>query len=72
MKAVAPPGTAIVAKANAGVPKLAGDRAVYPGTPDDAAAYAIAARDAGANLIGGCCGTSPAHLVAMQRALAEH
>ena len=71
MKAVVPPGTAIVAKANAGVPHLAGDRAVYPGTPEDSAAYALAARDAGANLIGGCCGTSPEHLAAMHEALAE-
>jgi 5-methyltetrahydrofolate--homocysteine methyltransferase len=70
MHAVAPTGTPIVAKANAGVPTLAGDRAAYPGTPADSAEYARAARDAGANLIGGCCGTTPEHLAAMRDALA--
>jgi 5-methyltetrahydrofolate--homocysteine methyltransferase len=70
MHAVAPAGTPIVAKANAGVPTLAGDRAAYPGTPADSAEYARAARDAGANLIGGCCGTTPEHLAAMRDALA--
>ena len=70
MHAVAPPGTPIVAKANAGVPTLAGDRAAYPGTPADSAEYARAARDAGASLIGGCCGTTPEHLAAMRDALA--
>ncbi len=69
MHAVAPPGTPIVAKANAGVPTLAGDRAAYPGTPADSAEYARAARDAGASLIGGCCGTTPEHLAAMRDAL---
>ena len=69
MRAVVPDGVAIVAKANAGIPVLAGDRAEYPGTPADSAEYAIAARDAGANLIGGCCGTTSAHLAAMHDAL---
>jgi 5-methyltetrahydrofolate--homocysteine methyltransferase len=71
MRAVIPPGVAIVAKANAGVPHLAGDGAVYPGTPEDSAAYAVAALDAGATVIGGCCGTSPAHVAAMRKALDE-
>jgi methionine synthase I (cobalamin-dependent) len=71
MRAVVPDGVAIVAKANAGVPVLAGDRAEYPGTPADAAEYAVAAREAGANLIGGCCGTTSAHLAAMRDALAQ-
>ena len=35
------------------------------------AAYARLARDAGARVIGGCCGTAPAHLAAMRGALAE-
>ncbi len=69
MRAVVPDGVAIVAKANAGVPVLAGDRAEYPGTPADSAEYALAARDAGANLIGGCCGTTSAHVAAMRDAL---
>jgi 5-methyltetrahydrofolate--homocysteine methyltransferase len=69
MRAVAPAGTTIVAKANAGVPILAGDRAQYPGTPGDSGEYAIAAREAGAGLIGGCCGTTAVHIAAMRAAL---
>jgi 5-methyltetrahydrofolate--homocysteine methyltransferase len=69
MRAVIPEGVAIVAKANAGIPVLAGDKAQYPGTPADSAEYALAAREAGANLIGGCCGTTFAHVAAMQAAL---
>jgi methionine synthase I (cobalamin-dependent) len=69
MRAVIPEGVAIVAKANAGIPVLAGDKAQYPGTPADSAEYAVAAREAGANLIGGCCGTTFAHVAAMHAAL---
>ncbi|MEO9175549.1 MAG: homocysteine S-methyltransferase family protein [Gaiellales bacterium] len=71
MRAVVPAGVAIVAKANAGIPVLAGDQAQYPGTPADSAEYAVAARNAGANLIGGCCGTTAAHVAAMHAALSS-
>ena len=63
---------AIIAKANCGVPKIQGDEVVYTGTPELMARYARLAMDAGASIIGGCCGTSPEHLVAMRGAIDTH
>ena len=62
----------IIAKANAGVPQWKGAHIHYSGTPTVMAHYACLAHDAGARIIGGCCGTSPAHLAAMRRALDLH
>ncbi|RVT86842.1 betaine--homocysteine S-methyltransferase [Rhodobacteraceae bacterium CCMM004] len=59
----------IIAKGNAGIPKYVDGHIHYDGTPDLMAAYAVLARDAGATIIGGCCGTTPEHLVAMRAAL---
>src|SRR5947199_26639 len=42
------------------------------GTPELMAVYADLAINAGARIIGGCCGTSPEHLAAMRRALDTH
>lgn len=64
--------TPVIAKANAGIPVVEGDRVVYSGTPDTMEVYAHLAIDAGARIVGGCCGTSPAHLAAMRRALDNH
>ncbi len=63
------PGPALIAKANAGVPKFVGGDVCYDGTPELMARYALLARDAGARIIGGCCGSTPAHLGAMRAAL---
>jgi 5-methyltetrahydrofolate--homocysteine methyltransferase len=64
------PGDVIVAKANCGVPKVGKDMKVqYDGTPEIMADYIVFARDAGARIIGGCCGTTPVHLAAMRQAL---
>lgn len=65
----AAPGAAVIAKANAGIPKFVDGHIHYDGTPELMAEYACLARDAGARLIGGCCGTTAAHLVAMRAAL---
>lgn len=64
-------GTArpIVAKGNAGIPKYHDGHIHYDGTPALMADYAVLARDAGARIIGGCCGTMPEHLRAMRAAL---
>ena len=62
----------VIAKANAGIPKYVDGQIEYDGTPDLMARYACLARDAGARLIGGCCGTKPEHLVAMKAALEKH
>jgi 5-methyltetrahydrofolate--homocysteine methyltransferase len=65
------PQAVLVAKANAGVPTLVQGRAVYGATPQAMAEYARAAAGLGARIIGACCGSTPAHLRAMARAL-EH
>ncbi len=60
---------AIIAKGNAGIPKYVDGHIHYDGTPELMARYAILARNAGARIIGGCCGTMPEHLRAMREAL---
>jgi 5-methyltetrahydrofolate--homocysteine methyltransferase len=66
---LASPGTALVAKGNAGVPRFVGTGTVYDMTPEMGAAHARRARTLGAMIIGGCCGTTPAHIRAMAEAL---
>ncbi len=65
------PGATLVAKANAGIPKLVGGRPVYQATPADMADYAVKAYVAGARIIGACCGSTPAHVQAIAEALAS-
>ena len=60
---------AVIAKGNCGIPRFEGTEAVYSGTPELMGAYALLAADAGARIVGGCCGTSPRHLAAMRAAL---
>ena len=59
------PEAVLVAKSNAGMPELVDMRAVYRAEPDAFAVQAMAMRDAGATIVGGCCGTTPAHLAAI-------
>src|SRR4029078_11531363 len=66
------PDAIVIAKANCGVPTVHGDHVAYSGTPELMADYVRLAVDAGARIIGGCCGTSPTHLAAMRAALDEH
>ena len=54
---------------NAGYPEQVGGRMVYPAAPDYFGEYALAFRDAGVSIIGGCCGTSNEHIHAMRTAL---
>jgi 5-methyltetrahydrofolate--homocysteine methyltransferase len=64
------PGLHIVAKANAGIPSgTAEGVTTYPGTPEEAAAYARRVADMGATIVGGCCGTTAAHVAAMAQVL---
>jgi 5-methyltetrahydrofolate--homocysteine methyltransferase len=65
----AEPSLPVIAKGNAGIPKFVEGRITYDGTPELMADYAVLARDCGARIIGGCCGTTPAHLRAMRAAL---
>ncbi len=62
--------TILVAKANAGIPELVGGKAVYRASPEAMAEYAVKAYDAGARIIGACCGSTPAHIQAIYRSLA--
>lgn len=62
----------IVAKANCGIPEYVDGKIVYNGTPELMARYVELAMDAGARIIGGCCGTSPAHIKAMRMAMDKH
>ncbi len=66
------PDAVVVAKGNCGIPQYEDGHIHYDGTPALMADYARLAVDAGARIIGGCCGTSPDHLLAMRRALEEH
>jgi 5-methyltetrahydrofolate--homocysteine methyltransferase len=59
----------VIAKGNAGIPKYVEGHIHYDGTPALMADYAVLARNAGARIIGGCCGTTPEHLRAMKTAL---
>jgi len=62
----------IVAKANCGIPEYVEGKIVYNGTPELMADYACLAYDAGATIIGGCCGTTPEHIYRMREALERH
>jgi methionine synthase I (cobalamin-dependent) len=64
------PDAVLVAKANVGIPQLVGLAVHYETTPETMADFARAFRDAGANVIGACCGSTPPHLRAMAEALA--
>ena len=60
----------ISAMPNAGLPVLTADGAHYPLGPDElAAAHVAFTRDFGLGLVGGCCGTTPAHLAAIVKAV---
>lgn len=63
------PDLPVIAKGNAGVPRYVDGTIVYDGTPELMAEYAVLARDSGARIVGGCCGTMPEHLRAMREAL---
>ncbi|CAD0185733.1 Bifunctional homocysteine S-methyltransferase/5,10-methylenetetrahydrofolate reductase [Ruegeria sp. THAF57] len=59
----------VISKGNAGIPKYVNGHIHYDGTPELMGQYAAMARDSGATIIGGCCGTMPAHLRKMREAL---
>lgn len=60
---------ALISKGNARIPKYVNGHIHYDGTPELMADYAEMARDDGATIIGGCCGTMPEHLTAMRKTL---
>jgi 5-methyltetrahydrofolate--homocysteine methyltransferase len=67
---VAAAGNALViVQPNAGSPRIENGRTIYDATPEEMAATATRLLSAGVRIIGGCCGTTPAHLAAMSRAV---
>jgi len=70
MRSVAPEKV-LVAKSNAGIPQWLNGKTTYDAGPEEMARYAVQAAEAGARIIGACCGSTPAHLVKMGSALGE-
>ena len=66
------PDDIIVAKGNCGIPYYEEGKIKYNGTPELMADYARIVRDAGARIVGGCCGTSTEHLSSIRHALHAH
>ncbi len=62
----------LVAKSNCGIPQYVDGAIRFDGTPELMAVYAGLALDAGARIIGGCCGTTPEHVRRMRAALEAH
>jgi 5-methyltetrahydrofolate--homocysteine methyltransferase len=56
----------LIIQANAGLPRLEGERTVYPETPEFMAEEARKLMAAGVSVIGGCCGTTPEHTRALR------
>jgi len=63
-------GLPLISQANAGLPLLIDGKTVFPGTPEEMTAYHDRLIELGVRVIGGCCGTTPAHIRAMKEALA--
>ena len=59
----------LITQSNAGLPRLQGDVFVYDGTPEELARFAVEMRDAGVDIIGACCGSTPEHIRAIREAL---
>ena len=64
-----PDGVFIITQSNAGLPKLVGGDFIYDGTPEEMAKYAQDMKALGVNVIGSCCGSTPAHTSAMKAAI---
>ena len=62
----------LVAKANAGMPKLVDGKTIFELSPEDFAKKALKLADAGAGILGGCCGTTPQHIKALNKILGDY
>ncbi|MBN8579731.1 MAG: bifunctional homocysteine S-methyltransferase/methylenetetrahydrofolate reductase [Anaerolineae bacterium] len=65
----AEPSSKFWVKPNAGWPEQVSGRIMYPADADYFGEYAVQFRAAGANIVGGCCGTTPQHIAVMKKAL---
>lgn len=63
------PNVPLISKANAGMPEWHGTELHYSGDPEVMAAHAVRQREAGIQIIGACCGSSPKHLAMMRQVL---
>jgi len=63
-----PEGVFIIMQSNSGLPKLVGDAFIYDGTPTEMAIYSKDMKALGVNIIGSCCGSTPAHTAAIAEA----
>jgi len=70
MKEVAP-DVPLIAKANAGLPRMVKGKTIYDATPEDMAEYARKVMEIGVKIVGACCGSTPAHVKAMRKAVDE-
>ena len=61
----------ILAKPNAGQPRLVGDKTIFEESPDDWAQHVPALAQAGANIVGGCCGTTREHIARARELLSK-
>ena len=61
----------IVVKPNAGMPQIVGGRTVFTVGPEEFARDVASLVEAGASVVGGCCGTTPAHIAAVRKLLGE-
>ncbi len=59
----------ILVHANAGLPVNEDGKDIFPETPEDTASFVKPLVNAGVNIIGGCCGTTPNHITAIKAAL---
>jgi 5-methyltetrahydrofolate--homocysteine methyltransferase len=59
----------LICQANAGLPQLVDGKTVFPASPAEMTAYHDRLLELGVRVIGGCCGTTPAHITAMRAAL---
>jgi 5-methyltetrahydrofolate--homocysteine methyltransferase len=72
MKVMVPvAGVPVIAQPNAGLPEVRGETVVYPETPEAMAEGLEQLLATGVSLIGGCCGTTPAHIQALARLLGK-
>jgi len=65
-------GLPLAIQPNAGLPSRIGERLIYLSSPAYMAEYAGRMVEAGARLVGGCCGTTPQHIAAMREVLDRH
>jgi 5-methyltetrahydrofolate--homocysteine methyltransferase len=65
-------GLPVMAQPNAGQPKLINMKVVYDETPEEMVKGVVPLLEAGANILGGCCGSTPDHIRAFRQAMNEY